>query len=493
MSATYPGPNEEMLAAQARVCTGPHQSRPLGLKEGDPDPGRMLELVFASLRGDLPRGEQVSEAQMGAFFAAMAIRRRFGAKTGWSEAEEEAFDRHWDELEQMPGDLRFLLDMESGFAGHTEGEERVVMALRLILRGGHLGYDAALTALSAVLEGEVRPSLMAAFLIGQRMNIEAEEEVRAYRDAVRSPEEVLSLKVESLVHFGQPFDGARRYFRPTLFVAAVRAALGRPSVLHGVDEMPPKRGITEEQILDALGARVDLMPEEAGRLIEDERVGFAYVSQREYSPRAYALRELRVHIAKRPPWSTTEKAQQLFSCSGWNGMVVGFYHAGYEDKLLGLMRDLGLDAGLVIKGEEGTSHYGLRLGRPSNAESKMGASPGDATPRKAVNYTQGFRHRDGNASPVACDVDPQDYGFRYAQNPRPETVSAAAFAAEGIAALQGERGPVYDRILFNAALTDYYLGLSEGAYEGLAAAKEAIECGRALAHLERYISRSREI
>ena len=55
----------------------------------------------------------------------------------------------------MPGDLRFLLDMESGFAGHTEGEERVVMALRLILRGGHLSYDAALTALSAVLEGKV--------------------------------------------------------------------------------------------------------------------------------------------------------------------------------------------------------------------------------------------------------------------------------------------------------------------------------------------------
>ena len=94
MSATYPGPNEEMLAAQARVCTGPHQSRPLGLKEGDPDPGRMLELVFASLRGDLPRGEQVSEAQMGAFFAAMAIRRRFGAKTGWSEAEEETVSYH---------------------------------------------------------------------------------------------------------------------------------------------------------------------------------------------------------------------------------------------------------------------------------------------------------------------------------------------------------------------------------------------------------------
>lgn len=493
MSATYPGPNEEMLAAQARVCTGPHQSRPLGLKEGDPDPVRILELVFASLKGDLPREEQVSEAQMGAFFAAMAIRRRFGVKTGWSQAEEEAFERHWDKLEQMPDELRFLLDIQSDFAGHTEGEGRVVMALRLILRGGHLSYAAALTALGAVLEGEVRPSLMAALLIGQRMNIEAEEEVRAHRDAVWSPEEVLPLNVESLVHFGQPFDGARRYFRPTLFVAAVRAALGRPSVLHGVDEMPPKCGVTEEQILDALGARIDLTPEEAGRLIEDERVGFAYVSQREYSPRAYALRDLRVHIAKRPPWATTEKAQQLFSCPGWNGMVVGFYHAGYEDKLLGLMHDLELDAGLVIKGEEGTSHYGLRLSRSSDAGSKMGASSGAVVPRKAVNYTQGFRHSDGNVSSVACDVDPDDYGFHYAQNPRPEAINAAAFAVEGIAALQGERGPVYDRILLNAALIDYHLGLSDGEYEGLAAAKEAIESGRALAHLEHYISRSQKI
>lgn len=478
MSEPYPGPNEEMLAAQARVCTGPHQSRPLGTKEGDPEPRRILELVFASLKGDLPREQQVSAAQMGAFFAAMSIRRKFGAKTGWSEAEEEAFDYYWDELERMPEDLRFLLDMESDFAGQAEGEASVVMALRLILRGGHLSYDAALKALGAVLKGEVRPSLMAALLIGQRMNIEEEEEVRAYLDVVRSPGEVLPLEVASLTHFGQPFDGAARYFRPTLFVAAVRAALGRATVLHGVDEMPPKRGVTEELILKALGARVDLSPEAAARLIEDEAIGFAYVSQREYAPEAYGLRSLRVHIAKRPPWATTEKAQQLFSCSGWNGMVVGFYHSGYEDKLLQLMRARGLDAGLVIKGEEGTSHYGLRLGKPSDVE------------RKAINYTQGFFNANGEIETLARDVNPGEYGFRYGQNPRPEKISAEAFAALGMAALKGERGHVYDRILLNAGLTDYWLGLSTGAYEALAEAKEAINSGRALAHLERYISRS---
>ena len=69
-------------------------------------------------------------------------------------------------------------------------------------------------------------------------------------------------------------------------------------------------------------------------------------------------------------------------------------------------------------------------------------------------------------------------------------MSARAFADMGLAALKGERGPVYDRIVLNAGLTDYYLGLSTSAEEGLAGAKEAIDSGRALAHLERYISGS---
>lgn len=477
-SDPYPGPNAEVLAAQMRVCTGPHQSRPLGKKEGDPDPKRILALILASLEGNLPRAEQVSPAQMGAFFAAMSIRRTFGAQTGWSAAETEAFDRYGDALAQMPEDLRFLLGMAADFAGCGAGEARVVAVLRSVLQGGHLPYGEVRGALGAMLAGEVRPSLMAAFLIGQRMNIEDAEEVCAHLDAVLPPEEVLQVQVDALLHFGQPFDGAVRFFRPTLFVAAVRAALGRATVLHGVAEMPPKRGVTEEGILAALGARVDLSLAEAARCIEDPAIGFAYVSQREYAPRAYALRHLRTHIAKRPPWATTEKAQQLFAGAAWNGMIAGFYHTGYEDKLLGLMQMRGLDAGLAIKGEEGSSHYGLRLGKPSDAR------------RKAINYVQGFRRVGGRLETVAGDVDPMAYGFRYEQSPRPAVVSARAFAALGAAALKGEEGPIRDRIVLNAGLTDYYLGLSASAEEGVAAAREAVDSGRALARLECYISRS---
>jgi anthranilate phosphoribosyltransferase len=419
---------------------------------------------------------------MGAFFAAMTIRRTFGEKTGWSEAEKQAFARFAGELERtLPADLRFLLEPERDLKTAGESEDLVVAALQEILRGRHLSYASTRHLLQAVLSGQVRPSLVAAVLIGQRMNLEDDQEVSAYLDAVLGPEDALPVQVQTLTHFGQPFDGATRYFRPTLFVAAVRAACGRPSVLHGVDQMPPKGGVTEEQILQELGARPDLSRAEAAVLLQDPQVGFAYLSQREYAPGLYGLRHLRAHIKKRPPWATTEKAQQLFRCPGNNYMIVGFYHVGYEEKLLESMWARGFDAGAVIKGEEGSSHYALRLGQPS------------AEGRKAVNYTQGFRRINGQRQDFAADVDPKEHGLDYEHSPRPLEVSAASFARLGMAALSAERGHAYDRIAFNAAMTDYWLGLCGDVRQALEEAREALDSGRALAHLQRYVEYSRGI
>ena len=136
----------------------------------------------------------------------------------------------------------------------------VVKALEKILRGGHLTYDETRQMGNAILNGDMSGALKGAALIGQRMNLESYDEVRGYLDATFGPEGIRKVSVESLTHFGQPFDGATRYFRPTLFIAAIRAALGEPSVLHGVDEMPPKSGITEEKVLDVLDARTESLP-----------------------------------------------------------------------------------------------------------------------------------------------------------------------------------------------------------------------------------------
>ena len=474
-----PGPNDELLEAQARVCTGPHQTRPLGVKDGDPQPARILELIVQSTRDELPFERRASTAQMGAYFTAMTIRRGFAAATGWSPAEAEAI-RAWEGAlrECLPPEVGFLLAPDGGYVPKGATGRVVQAFLRRILNGDHLDYDQTLTALRALIDGELPPAWGAALLIGQRMNLETYDEIRAYADATIDPADRLPVNVRSLTHFGQPYDGANRYLRPTLFVAAVRAAQGRATVLHGVDEMPPKSGVTEEAVLEQLGANTDVTVAQAAHLIEDPEVGFAHVSQRTYSPGAHALRELRTHIKKRPPWATTEKANRILTCPGSDHMVVGFYHAGYEDPLLRLMWEGGIQSGLVIKGEEGSSHYSLRLGQPTTPQ------------RKAINFTQGFRRRGSTREDFVVDVNPLDFGFAYESSPRFQPMEAATVAGAGRRALAGEKGHVYDRIVFNAGLIDYWLGFFDDPEKAVAAAREAVETGGALLRLSNYVERS---
>lgn len=153
------------------------------------------------MKGELRDEEEVSKAQLGAFFAAMTIRANaFPEPTQWSEGERHAMDTYWPHLLRMlPSDLIFLADPEGSimglgssigpqFVGNGTCEMRLVGALREVLAGGHLGYEEVQGVLKEVLplklEGNtsaaVSESLLSAFLIGQRMNRETDRELKAY-------------------------------------------------------------------------------------------------------------------------------------------------------------------------------------------------------------------------------------------------------------------------------------------------------------------------
>ncbi|KAL2519588.1 Anthranilate phosphoribosyltransferase [Abeliophyllum distichum] len=63
-------PNQTVLEAQTKVCTGPTQTKPLNEEQAF----KVLDTILRSVKGELKDEEKVSEAQLGAFFAAMTIR-----------------------------------------------------------------------------------------------------------------------------------------------------------------------------------------------------------------------------------------------------------------------------------------------------------------------------------------------------------------------------------------------------------------------------------
>ncbi|KFK41469.1 hypothetical protein AALP_AA2G134800 [Arabis alpina] len=512
ISSTYrrpeiPKPNLTVLDAQAKVCTGPTQTKPLSEEQAF----KVFDTILRSARGELKGEERVSKAQLGAFFAGMTIRANaFPEETQWSDGERRAMDVFWPQLVRvLPPDVLFIADPEGSllgtgstvgptFVGNETREMRLVGALREILAGGHLGYEEVKGVLRDVLplgtkyslNSGVSESLLSAFLIGQRMNRETDRELKAYclafDDEFGAPPVA---DVKSLTHYGEPYDGNTRFFRSTLFVAAVRSCYGESSMLHGVEWMPPKGGVTEEQMLKFMGANTSLSVQQAKELIEDEKAGFAYLSLREARPSLYSLIGMREHIKKRPPLATTEKVQQFVRATGKESIVAGFYHEGYEEPLLMLMRRRGVHSGLV--GEEGALSMTTRV---------RAASASKGFP---VNYCSGFRSLSSDTALGAdgvsrqsfnLEVDARDYGFEPTETPRTDR-SVSKNIELGLSALSGEKGAAYDRIVLNAGIVDHLLGC-EGAEDvaiAIERAKEAIDSGKALKKLLNYIEISRKM
>ncbi|CAI0462498.1 unnamed protein product [Linum tenue] len=479
-SSKLPKPNLTVLEAQARVCTGPEMTKPLSEEQAF----KVFDTILRSVRGELKDEDRVSRAQLGAFFAGMTIRANaFPEATQWSEGEKRAIGTFWPQLVRaLPPDVVFIADPEGSimgssigpqFVGNDTTEMRLVGALREVLAGGHLGYEEVQGVLRDVLPLNVeedgkdssKESLVSAFLIGQRVNRETDRELKAYClafDDELGPPPVAD--VRSLTHYGEPYDGNTRFFRSTLFVAAIRSCYGESSLLHGVDWMPPKGGITEEQMLKFMGANTHLTPLQAKDLLEDKDLGFAYLSQREARPSLYSLIQVREHIKKRPPLATTEKVQQLVRvshiiftvfvvltysyslflaiyASGREAVVAGFYHEGYEEPLLMLMRRRGVSR-------------------------------------------QSF----------SIVVDAKDYGFQSTDTPRTDR-SVSKNIELGLAALHGQKGPAYDRIVLNAGMIDHLLGCdgAEDVHSALDRAREAIDSGRALKRFLNYIKASNKM
>ncbi|KHG09013.1 Anthranilate phosphoribosyltransferase [Gossypium arboreum] len=181
----------------------------------------------------------------------------------------------------------------------------------------------------------------------------------------------------------------------------------------------------------------------------------------------------------------------VLGAKGKESIVAGFYHEGYEEPLLMLMKRRGVHSGLVVKGEEGALSMTTRL---------RSASTSKGFP---VNYCSGFR---SVGTETACKVDgvshqsfrlevnAMDYGFEPTDTPRTDR-SVSKNIELGLAALHGQKGPAYDLIILNAGIVDHLLGCdgAEDVTIALDRAREAVDSGKALKKLLNYFKVSHKL
>jgi anthranilate phosphoribosyltransferase len=351
--------------------------------------------------------------------------------------------------------------------------------LKRIATGPELSKDIsreeARAGMRLVLDGEVDPVQAGVFLIALRMKRETDDENRGLLEAIREATLRASAPVDEVLDLGDPYDGYNRTLPAAPFLPAVLAACGVPTVSHGVESMGPKYGVTHRQVLAAAGQPVDLTPEQAAARLGDARTGWAYVDQKAFCPKLYALTRLRTLIVKRPAITTAEVLAGPVRGRRRTHLVTGYVHKPYPRIYALLARHAGFDSALIVRGVEG------------------GVIPGLTQSGKVFRVL-------GDAEEVPVEFKPAELGIEAtARAPRIpgageaeeegaaplDTAAVAKAAAQaGRAALEGAPGPTRDCLVYGAALCLWHLGRHASREQAAAAVRRVLDRGEARARLD---------
>lgn len=330
-----------------------------------------------------------------------------------------------------------------------------------VVRGGRLTSDEASAAVLAMVRGETPDALVAGLLAALAARGESEEEILGGALALRSEAVPFPSSREVLLDTcGTGGDAAGTYNVSTA-AALVAASAGVAVAKHGNRSVSSRSGSAD--VLEALGAHVDLGPEGAARLLEE--TGFTFLYARRFHPAMRNLAGVRAALGIRT----------LFN---WLGPLSNPAHATHQ--LLGVsdegrvatvarvLQGLGLKRALVVHGAGGLDELALA---PGNTAVEVGAGT-PLSPRSIEAKALGLDAADPRALA----------GGEPAENAR---ILRGLFA--------GERGPRRDALVLNAAAALWIAGAAPTLEEAGELAAERLDSGAALRTLERYVALSRRV
>jgi anthranilate phosphoribosyltransferase len=353
--------------------------------------------------------------------------------------------------------------------------------IQRIATGPELSKDISLEEASqgaaAILNGEIDDVQAAIFFIALRMKRETDDENKGILDAILKVSDSRVAEVDELVSLADPYDGFNRNLPVSPFIPALLAACGLPAVSHGLDVVGPKFGVTHRHVLQVAGIDVDITLDEAALRIADPDTGWAYVDQRTFCPGLHNLTHLRQRIIKRQALTTVEVLAKPITARNKTHLITGYVHKPYPAKYASLARFAGFEGCLLIRGTEGGVIPSLRQAGMLFRYDDLGEEePVEINPQ-ALGIDQPVR-----AVPLPDDpsiLTSKDDIARIA-----DLSGAAKLAAEtGIRALQGEKGPSYDSLVYSSALILWHTGRAESISTAASQVREVLDSGLAYHHL----------
>ena len=350
-------------------------------------------------------------------------------------------------------------------------ENRMQSYLQKIAAGPKLSKDLteeeAEDALSLILDGEVSEVRMGVFLIAARMKVETVPENIGYWRALQKKISPRKISLNNLLQIADPFDGFQRIPYFGFYAIPVLAELGLPTYGHSALPLPPKFGITFD---DLLVNHYQFPKSGNGRIKKIEKFKFGYLSTADTHPTLENLRSIRTEIVKRPMLATLEKILMPLQAESKNYLATTYFHRGYEVSLTEIGKLSEFDRVIVGNGMEGTTLFGV------HKEAKIFIQNGDseAQPR-TLKFSEMYQEE------TVKQITESHEALKEIKSKR-ETL-----AEMGESALKNGKGPAAIQIASQAACLINLSDIFKTPQEGFDAALKVLKSGVCYEKLMQWI------
>ncbi len=330
-----------------------------------------------------------------------------------------------------------------------------------------IDFEEAKAGMQAILRGEIDDVQSAIFLIALRMKRESQEENEGILAAILAESDKQSVNVPDLVDLGDPYSGYNRSVPISSFLPPVLAELGLPTVIHSLDAVSPKFGLTHRHINQALGLEVDHSTTQAKARLEDSAIGWSYIDQASYCKGLHNMVSLRDRVIKRTVVNTVETLIGPLRGNNTHS-ILGYVHKPYPPIYADLVKASGMETALLVRGVEG------------------GVIPSLRQKGLMISYA-------GKVEKNRVDIEPALLGIKQTMRAIafPEGLSVendipalAEYTVKlGKAALSGEQGMFYDGLVLAGSLILWHTKKADSLAIGAEMTRAVLDSGKALKRL----------
>jgi anthranilate phosphoribosyltransferase len=327
-----------------------------------------------------------------------------------------------------------------------------------------LTAEATAEVLAEIMHGEVSETQIAGFLIALRTKGETVEELTGLARTMRELAAHVPTGREDLLDTAGT-GGGRSSFNVSTTAALIAAGAGCALAKHGNRSATSRSGSAD--LLEALGARIDLTPAEVAGCIEEAGFGFMFAPAHHQATRFVG--PVRRELAVRTIFNLLGP---LTNPAGARRQLIGVSDASFLQTIAGALARLGVDRALVVAGEDGLDEVS------ASAPTRVVEVNGEEITSYLLHPAEvGVEAAPGGAGDGPSGGTPQE--------------NAAVTRAILEAPAGTSRRPAGEALaVINAGAAIYAAGRVGTIAEGVEAARAALASGDAARALESYVRAS---